>query len=296
MRSLHKLLVAALALAGSWAAAGPASAQTIRVGSKNFTEQFIVAELYAGALEGAGFKVERKINLGATLVAQEALRTGAIDLYPEYTGTALLAVMKANDNKETDPQKVYEIVKGFYEKTFNLTWLKPSGVNNGYAIVVRPETAAGRLKTLSDLAKVSKTMKIAVGSEFLDRFDGLPGLKQVYDMEFGESRQFAALRLRYEALSQKQADVANGFSTDWQIAADKFVSLDDDKHLFPPYYLAAVVRPDIAKDPKAVAAIEKVGALIDNPTMQELNRQVEVDKKEPRRVAADFLKAKGVTQ
>lgn len=274
-------------------AAGPAGAQTIRVGSKNFTEQFIVAELYAGMLEGAGYKVERKINLGATLVAHEALRTGAIDLYPEYTGTGLLAVMKGK--VDTDPQKVFNDVKTFYEKEFNLTWLSPSKVNNGYAIVVRPETAKdNNLKTLSDLAKVSSKLRLGAGSEFFDRFDGLPGLKQVYGIEFAESRQFAALRLRYEALSQKQVEVANGFSTDWQIAAEKFTSLDDDKNLFPPYFLAPVVRMEIAQDAKATGALAKVNALIDNTTMQELNRQVEVDKKEPRRVAADFLKAKGL--
>src|SRR3954449_11467527 len=108
-----------------------ALAQTLKVGSKNFTEQFVVAELYAGALEAAGFKVERKINLGTTLVAHEAVRTGAIDIYPEYTGTGLNAVMKAQGVAETDPAKIHETVKGFYEKEFKLTWLKPSGVNNG---------------------------------------------------------------------------------------------------------------------------------------------------------------------
>src|SRR5258708_7913482 len=116
-----------------------ASAQTLKVGSKNFTEQFVVAELYAAALEAAGFKVERKINLGATLVAHEAVRTGAIDLYPEYTGTGLGAVMKAQGANETDPQKVYQLVKAHYEKEYKLTWLKPSGVNNGYAMIVRPD-------------------------------------------------------------------------------------------------------------------------------------------------------------
>lgn len=270
-----------------------ADAQTLKVGSKNFTEQFIVAELYAGALEAAGFKVERKINLGATLVAHEALRTGAIDLYPEYTGTGLLAVMKGK--VDTDAQKVFNEVKAYYEKEFNLTWLPPSKVNNGYAIVVRPETAKeNNLKTLGDLARVSKQLKLGAGSEFFDRYDGLPGLKQVYGIEFAESRQFAALRLRYEALTQKQVDVANGFSTDWQIAAEKFVSLDDDKNLFPPYFLAPVVRMDVAKNTKATEALAKVNALIDNTTMQELNRQVEVDKKEPKKVAADFLRAKGL--
>lgn len=285
-----------LAILAALSIAGQASAQTLKVGSKNFTEQFIVAELYAAALEAAGFKVERKINLGATLVAHEALRTGAIDLYPEYTGTGLGAVMKAQGPTEADPEKAYQAVKAFYEKEYKLTWLKPSGVNNGYAMVVRPETAqANNLKTLSDLAKVAGKMKLGAGPEFGDRRDGLKGMKEVYGIEFGEFRQFAALRLRYEALNQKQIDIANGFATDWQIAAEKFAALQDDKGLFPPYFLAPVVRMDtVANNPKAVEALLKVGSLIDNTTMQELNRQVEVDKKEPRVVAAAFLKAKGV--
>ncbi|MGO4172801.1 glycine betaine ABC transporter substrate-binding protein [Bosea sp. TAF32] len=270
------------------------TAQTIKIGSKNFTEQFIVAELYAAALEKAGFKVERKINLGGTLVAHEALKSGAIDLYPEYTGTGFNAVMKATTT-ETDPEKVRQIVKAYYEKEFNLTWLKPSNINNGYAIVVRPETAREyNLKTLSDLGKVANKLSLGAGTEFVDRRDGLAGLKEVYGAEFREFKQFAALRLRYDALTQKQVDIANGFSTDWQIAAEKFVALDDDKGLFPPYFLAPVVRLDIAKNEKVVATLEQVNALLDNAVMQELNRQVEVDKKEPRTVAANFLKAKGL--
>ncbi len=285
-----------LAIVAALVLAGQASAQTLKVGSKNFTEQFIVAELYAAALEAAGFKVERKINLGATLVAHEALKSGAIDLYPEYTGTGLGAVMKLQGPTETSPQKAYQTVKAFYEKEYKLTWLKPSGVNNGYAMVVRPETAQSmNLKTMSDLAKVAGKMKIGAGPEFNDRRDGLKGMKEVYGIEFGEFRQFAALRLRYEALIQKQIDIANGFATDWQIAAEKFTALADDKNLFPPYYLSPVVRMDtVASNPKAVEALLQVGGLIDNPTMQELNRQVEVDKKEPRAVATAFLKTNGV--
>jgi osmoprotectant transport system substrate-binding protein len=158
MRFIQILGVAALAVA-SLLCSHEASAQPLKVGSKNFTEQFIVAELYAAALEAAGFKVERKINLGTTLIAHEAVRTGAIDLYPEYTGTGLNAVMKAEGGADMDPGKVYEKVKSYYEKEFKLTWLKPSGVNNGYAIVVRPETAREmNLKNLSDLAKVSSKL------------------------------------------------------------------------------------------------------------------------------------------
>lgn len=175
MSITRRLAVAAMLAATALPAAAQ---QTIKIGSKNFTEQFIVAELYAGALEAAGFKVERKINLGATLVAHEAVRTGAIDLYPEYTGTGLLAVMKGEVS--SDAGKVFETVKGYYEKEFNLTWLPPSKINNGYAIVVRPETAAeNNLKTLSDLGRVSGKLKLGAGSEFFDRYDGLPGLKAV---------------------------------------------------------------------------------------------------------------------
>ena len=288
-----RILVAILA---ALSIAGQASAQTIKVGSKNFTEQFIVAELYAAALEAAGFTVERKINLGATLVTHEALRSGAIDLYPEYTGTGLSAVMKGQGPIESDPKKVHQTVKAFYEKEYRLTWLEPSGVNNGNAMVVRPETAqAMNLKSLSDLARVAGKMKIGAGPEFADRPDGLKGLKEVYGIEFGEFRPFAALRLRYQALNRRQIDVANGFATDWQIAAEKFTALKDDKNLFPPYHLAPVVRMDtVAGNARAVEALLKVGRLIDNPTLQELNRQVEVDDKEPRDVAAAFLKAKGV--
>jgi osmoprotectant transport system substrate-binding protein len=297
MRFIQILGAAALAVA-SLLCSHEASAQPLKVGSKNFTEQFIVAELYAAALEAAGFKVERKINLGTTLIAHEAVRTGAIDLYPEYTGTGLNAVMKAEGGADMDPGKVYEKVKSYYEKEFKLTWLKPSGVNNGYAIVVRPETAREmNLKNLSDLAKVSSKLKLGAGPEFADRRDGLKGLKEVYGLEFGEFRQFAALRLRYEALTQKQIDVANGFATDWQIAAGKFAALEDDKGLFPPYYLAPVVRLDtVSNNPRIVETLERVGALLDNPTMQELNRQVEVEKKEPRQVASEFLKSKGVVR
>jgi osmoprotectant transport system substrate-binding protein len=293
MRMSLKSVVIAAAVLG-WVPG--ALAQTIKVGSKNFTEQFIVAELYAASLEAAGFKVERKINLGATLIAHEAIKAGAIDVYPEYTGTGLVAVMKIEASPEKDPQKVYQRVKMFYETNFNLTWLTPSRVDNGNAIVVRPETASQYgLKTLSDLGRAAGKLTLGGGSEFFDRYDGVPGLKAVYGVQFADARQFAALRLRYEALANKQVDVTNGFATDWQIPTGKFVALEDDKRLFPPYFLAPVVRMDIARNKEAVAALDRVSALLDNPTMQELNRQVEVDKKEPKRVAAEFLKARGVT-
>jgi osmoprotectant transport system substrate-binding protein len=291
---INRVLAAALAGVAVLLLSAGADAQTVRVGSKNFTEQFILGEMYAAALEANGIRVERKINLGGTLIAHKAVTSNEVDLYPEYTGTALNAVLKAP--VISDPDAVYKQVKAFYEKEYEVTWLKPSGINNGYAILVRPETAQQHnLKTLSDLAKVSKQLKIGAGPEFADRADGLPGLKAKYGMEFAEFKQFGALALRYDALTSKQVDVANGFATDWQIAAGKFAALDDDKHLFPPYYLAPVVRiAAIKANPKIEAIANQVSALVNNQVMRDLNQQVEVKKDEPRDVAKAFLKSKGV--
>jgi len=270
------------------------AAEVIKIGSKNFTEQYILAEMYAKLLENAGFTVERKINLGGTLIAQQALTSGAIDMYPEYTGTALSAVVKGT--MSTDADKVYNDVKSFYQKEFNLTWLKPTGINNGYVIVVRKETAdANNLKTLSDLAKVSKSLVFGGGAEFPDRADGLPGLKRVYDAEFKEFKQFAKLGLRYDALSQKDIDVANGAATDWQIGAQQLVALEDDKGLFPPYYVAPVVRQHVLDtNPKLAEVLDSLGPYLDNATMRTLNAKVETDHEDAADVAADFLKEKGL--
>ncbi|NRP89395.1 Osmoprotectant-binding protein OsmX [Ensifer adhaerens] len=272
----------------------PAAAEPIKVGSKNFTEQYILAEMYAALLEKAGFQVERKINLGGTLIAHQALTTGQIDLYPEYTGTALSSVVKGT--MSTDPDKVYNEVRDFYAKNYNLTWLKPTGINNGYVIVVRKETAdANNLKSLSDLAKVANTLVFGGGAEFPDRADGLPGLKRVYNAEFKEFKQFAKLGLRYDALSQKEIDVANGAATDWQIGAQGLTALDDDKGLFPPYYVAPVVRQQVLEaNPKLKDVLESLGSHLDNATMRVLNAKVETDHEEPKDVAEAFLKEKGL--
>lgn len=271
-----------------------AAADTVKVGSKNFTEQYILAEMYSALLENAGFKVERKINLGGTLIAHQALTTGQIDLYPEYTGTALSAVVKGN--MSTDAQKVYDEVKSFYAKEFKLTWLEPTGINNGYVIVVRNETAkANNLKTLSDLAKVSKSLVFGGGAEFPDRADGLPGLKRVYNAEFKEFKQFAKLGLRYDALAQKDIDVANGAATDWQITTQGLTALDDDKGLFPPYYVAPVVRQQaLDANPKLAEVLQSLGSHLNNAKMSVLNAKVENEHEEAKDVAVEFLKSEGL--
>ena len=229
-----------------WAVTAPAVAAPFRIGSKNFSEQLLLGELYGQALEAQGVKVERKLNMGGTLIAHQALLSGEIDMYPEYTGTALATVLKAETM--TDPEAVYQKVKRHYEENLKATWLKPTRINNTYVIVVRPDTAEQyKLKTLSDLAKVSKQLVLGAGPEFRQRKDGIPGLKAKYGMVWKEDRSIA-IGLRYPALVSKQIDAIDGYATDGQISQYKLVKLEDDKHLWPPYYVAPVVRQDTLRE------------------------------------------------
>jgi osmoprotectant transport system substrate-binding protein len=283
-------LLAALALA---ATASTALAQpVVRVGSKNFTEQFVLAELYAQALEASGIKVERKLNLGGTLIAHKALQEKQIDLYPEYTGTILLAVLK--QETMTDPKAVYDTVRDAYAKQ-GLVVLNQAPVNNTYVMVVRPDTAQKyNLNSMSDLARVTKELKLGAGPEFRDRKDGIPGLKAKYDMEFKEDLQLA-IGLRYQALKNDQIQVVNGYSTDGMISAMTLKRLTDDKRLWPPYYVVPVVRKDaLDANPRVGDVLNRVSALLDDQSMADMNYKVDGEKMEPRDVAHDFLKAKGV--
>ena len=289
MRPIRLIALAATALF-----AASSSIAQVRVGSKNFTEQFIVAEIYAQALEAAGIKVERKLNLGGTLIAHKALEEKQIDLYPEYTGTMLLVVMKAEPM--TDRKGVYDKVKADYAGR-GFVVLDESPVNNTYNMVVRPDTAAQyKLETLTDLARVAKDLKLGAGPEFRDRKDGLPGLKAKYGMVFKEDLQMA-IGLRYQALSNKQIDVVNGYATDGMISALKLKRLKDDQNLWPPYFLAPVVRKDaLDANPKIAEVLNRVSPMLDESAMAEMNYKVDGDKLEPKDVAREFLKSKGVVR
>lgn len=283
-----------LGLALSVAFASASLAEPVKIGSKNFTEQFIVAEIYAQALEKSGIEVQRRLNLGATQIAHSALTSGEIDFYPEYTGTALAAVVKGELDGDAD--KIYQDVKTYYENELDLTLLEPTQINNGYAIILLPETAeANGLTTLSDLGPKSKDLTFGAEGTFGERKDGLPGLKDVYGIEFKEFVQFAKLGIRYSALTSKQIDVSFGFATDWQIEDSKLTVLDDDKALFPPYYLVPVVRQDaLEANPQLAEVLNKVSPLLNNENMRALNAAVERDRKEPAEVAAEFLAENGI--
>jgi osmoprotectant transport system substrate-binding protein len=242
----------------------------------------------------SGIEVQRRLNLGATQIAHSALTSGEIDFYPEYTGTALAAVVKGELDGDAD--KIYQDVKTYYENELKLTLLEPTQINNGYAIILLPETAeANGLKTLSDLGPKSKDLTFGAEGTFGERKDGLPGLKDVYGIEFKEFVQFAKLGIRYSALTSKQIDVSFGFATDWQIEDSKLTVLDDDKALFPPYYLVPVVRQDaLEANPQLAEVLNKVSPLLNNENMRALNAAVERDRKEPAEVAADFLAENGI--
>ena len=287
------LAISAWALAAMLPLASEAQ-QALRVGSKNFTEQFVLAEIYAQTLEAAGIKTEKKLNLGGTLIAHKALEEKQIDFYPEYTGTMLLAVLK--QEPMTDAKAVYDKVKEAYAK-MGLVVLNQSNLNNGYVMVVRPETAQKyKLETLSDLTKVAKDLKIGAGPEFRDRKDGLPGLKAKYDMVFGEDLQMA-IGLRYQALKNDQIQVVNGYSTDGMISTLKLKRLRDDKSLWPPYYVVPVIRREaLEANPKIGEVLNRVSALLDETTMAQMNYLVDGEKQEPKDVARDFLKTKGIVK
>ncbi len=265
---------------------------TVRIGSKDFTEQFILGEIYAQLLEANGYQVERKLNLGGTQVAQAALTRGDIDFYPEYTGTGLTVVL--GKDPLSDPKQTYDAVVAGY-KPLNLTWLDPAPMNNTQALAMKKDKAAQLgIKTLSDLAQKAPQLRAALIPEFLERPDGLPGLKKVYGgFDFG-STQNVAIGVKYQALLNDQADVTLAFGTDGQIAGYDLMTPVDDKHLWPPYQVAPVVRDDtLQKNPGLAALLNSVAPKLTDQTMQALNWEVDGKKREPADVAKDFLTQQG---
>ena len=306
-RSLLGITVlAGLALAGCGGAetgTDPASTSSsgggeestvIRVGSKDFTEQFIIGEMYALVLEENGFEVERKLNLGGTPVAHAGLQNDEIDLYPEYTGTALLTVLELPSN--SDREAVFNTVSEEYLSQFDLVWLDAAPMNNTQALAVTQDVAKQyELETISDMAAVADQLVMIGPPEFELREDGLPGLQAAYgDFELS-SYKGVDPGLRYVALSNGEADVAVAFGTDGEISAFNLVVLEDDQNLFPPYQVAPVVRQEIAENnPELVEALNELAPLLTDRTMRTLNSDVSGKELEPEVVARRFLVTEGL--
>jgi osmoprotectant transport system substrate-binding protein len=285
------LLVPALSLS---ACGGAASPVTITVGSKDFTEQFIIGEMYAQLLEDAGFKVERKLNLGGTPVAQAALLNGEIDLYPEYTGTGLLTILKLP--VQNDPKQVYETVAKGYQDQFNLIWLDPAPMNNTQALAMTQDGAKKYgITTISDMVAKANQLIMAGPPEFQEREDGLPGIKAKYgDFNLKEYRAVDP-GLRYNALVSGQVDVVVAFGTDGELSAFNLVLLKDDKGLFPPYQVAPVIRQQtLDANPKIRDVLNALAPKLTNEVMQHLNYEVSGQRREPADVAKEFLLQQGM--
>jgi osmoprotectant transport system substrate-binding protein len=260
------------------------SGHVLTVGSKNFTEQVVLGEIIAQHLENRlHLKVDRSLNLGGTLLAHQALTSGEIDLYPEYTGTALTVVLKEPVN--TDPAAVLARVQSQYRTRYQVEWLDPLGIDNGFAMVVR---ASANLKTLTDAA--ARPWNLGVGYEFEQRPDGLKALMSTYGLRFSSTRTMD-LGLLYKALEDGQVDMIAANATDGLLSRGRLTILRDDKHAFPPYQVSiAVRRQALERIPGLREALAELSGKLNNATMQELNYRVDILHHTTAEVAAEFLK------
>jgi osmoprotectant transport system substrate-binding protein len=273
---------------------GPARTQLI-VSSKFFTEQVVLAELLAQHIEArTGVRVQRKANLGGTLLVQKAMLSGDVDLYVEYTGTALTAVL--GENPQGDSNVVYRRVREEYARRFSFEVTEPLGFANSFAMVVRREDARNQhLATMSDLVPVAPQWRVGVGYEFLERPDGYRGWIERYGLKFAKEPSLLDLGLLYRALADRKVDIVAGNSTDGLIDALGFVPLKDDRHYFPPYDAVPVVRrAALEKFPQLRAALAELAGKISEDEMRHLNREVDADQRDIVVVVREFRASKGL--
>ena len=281
-------LALTLCPAAAWAQRAP-----LIVASKPFGESFVLAEMFAQLLESRGFTVDRRLGLGATEIAFQALRTGAIDVYPEYTGTGLVALL--DQTPEGSAGDVFRTVSREFRQRWGAHWLPPLGFENTYAIAVRSESAeADGLRTLSDLARVADRYIGGFSPDFIGRADGLPGLQSAYGLRL-EAQRSLLQAVKYEALARGEVDVVDGYSTDGLIERYDFVVLEDDLDFFPPYQASPLVGRRLWETrPDAVRALSELAGMLDEEAMRTLNRRVEVEDEELQAVARDALAEMGL--
>lgn len=267
----------------------------IIVGSKNFTEQLLVGHMVGYLMEDAGYPVELKLRLGGSGLCHESLVNGDINVYVEYTGTGLTAIL--NEEPMYDAQAVYDKVKAMYKEKWNLVWMEPWGFNNTYTITMRKDDAdkLGVTK-ISDLKDKAADLVIGATQEFIPRPDGLAGLQEKYGFKFKEARGMDA-GLMYQALKESKVDAISGFATDGRIPAFGFINLVDDLSYFPPYFAAPVVSGELLEqDPGVADVLNKLAGKLDDSTMAELNYEVDGNKKDPAEVAKQWLQENGYIQ
>ena len=262
------------------AQASQSARRPVVVASKPFGESYLLAEMFAQLLERSGRPVQRRVGLGATEVAFSAIRTGAIDVYPEYVGTGLVAILgdSVTAAMRDDPRAAFSAVAARSLARFGVRWLPPLGFQNGYAIAVRRETAdKHQLRTLSDLAASPARLIGGFTSDFIGRGDGWPGLRESYGITLSDVRPLAPA-VKYAAVASRAVDVIDGYATDGLLAKYDLVTLEDDRHFFPPYDAAALVSAKlVADDPAAVVVLTEISGRLSESRMREWNRRIEID-------------------
>jgi osmoprotectant transport system permease protein len=274
--------------------------QPVVIASKPFGESYVLAEMFAQLLEAHGIPVERKPGLGTTDILFNALRSDAVDVYPEYTGTGLIAILHESlpPAQSADPQEVYAHVNTQFQARYGVRWLPPLGFQNTFALAVRRETADRyHLRTVSDLAREASHLTAGITPDFIGRPDGLEGLAQRYGASIRPQTVKPLLpALKYGALASGAVDVIDGFSTDGLIERYNLVVLEDDRSFFPPYEAAALVSPRAAARADVIAVLTLLSGRIDETRMRNLNRRVEVDREDVPAVAASALRLLGLTE
>jgi osmoprotectant transport system substrate-binding protein len=271
------------------------SQPAIRVGSKNFTEQVVLGEIVAQHLEHRLHRsVERALNLGGTLLAHQALLSRQIDLYPEYTGTALAAVLK--DPIDNDPAAVRARVRAEYLRKFQVEWLDPLGIDDSFAMVVNgPQARTHKLESLTDASKASEPWVLGVGYEFEQRADGLAALEKTYGLRWQGKPKTMDLGLLYKAMEQGQVTMIAANATDGMLSKMDLNVLRDDRHAFPPYEVCIAVRQDsLGEAPGLREALLELSGKFTNQQMQNLNFQVDAQHRPVADVAADFRRQAGL--
>jgi len=287
------VITLALVLAGC----SPSHSDRIVIGSKNFTESFLLGEIVAQMIESHTLlKVDRRFYLAGTYICQQAILAGRIDIYPEYTGTALTAILKQTAGG--DKQDVYQRVKSEYEHRFGLTLGPPLGFNDTFAMEIRGEDARRlNVKTLSQAAAFAPQWRAGFGYEFMERPDGYRGLAATYGLHFAEPPRIMDLGLLARALKDHQIDLAGGNTTDGLIPALGLFVLEDDRHYFPPYEAVPVVRQQtLQQHPEVAQVLGALAGKISDAEMQRLNYAVEGQHRDAEEVTREFLRSKGLVR
>lgn len=267
---------------------------TITVGSKDFSENIVLAEMFSALLAEGGYNVKESLNLGGTQVVFAAMESGKVDIYPEYTGTGLTTQLAADPLFDAD--EVYNAVKEGFAEKWDIRWLEPYKINNTWCLAVTREASEEHgIESISDLAANNGKLDMALTQEFIAREDGLPGLSAKYGgLQFASEKAFA-IGLGYQAIANGDADGGVCFRTDGQIADQDLVVLEDDKSYWPPYYVAPIVRGEVLDAyPDIAEILAPLEGVLDEETMRELNWKVDGDKQNPEQVAKEFLTEKGL--